>query len=124
MILIFKKIFCFLKMKSVENILMCLRGQFSRFLRGNSFNKIFEIVRNVRSYFILRQQKIKLKTVLSGETRALCKRMFCCIWGQYFYIEITLFAALSNLHLLSISFSLRHERTVTRHTVDVQSCAY
>ena len=111
-------------MKSVENILMYLGGHFLKILRENSLDKIFEIVRNVRSYFIVRQQKIKLKTVLSGETRALCKRMFCCILGQYFYIEITLFAVLSNLHLQSISFSLRHKLTVTRHTVDVQSCAY
>ena len=71
---------------------------------------------------ILRQQKIKLKTFLSGKTRALCKRMFCCIFWQYFYIVITLFAAhsitISNLHLLSISFSLSRERTVTLRIVD------
>ena len=103
-ILIFKMIFCFLKTKSVENILMYLGGYFLKILRGNSFDKIFEIVRNVRSHFHLRQQKIKLKTVLYGKTRALCKRMFCYIFWQYFYIVITFFAAhsitISNLHLL------------------------
>ena len=97
-------IFCFLKTKSVENILMYLGGYFLKILRGNSFDKIFEIVRNVRSHFHLRQQKIKLKTVLYGKTRALCKRMFCYIFWQYFYIVITFFAAhsitISNLHLL------------------------
>ena len=102
---------------------MYLGGQFSKNLRGNSLNKIFEIVRNIGSHFNLRQQKIKLKTVLSGKTRALCKRMFCCIFWQYFYIVITLFAAhsitISNLHLLSISFSLSREPTVTMRTVDV-----
>ena len=45
------------------------------------------------------------------------------IFWQYFYIEITLFAAhyitISNLHLLSISFSLSRECTVTIRTVDV-----
>ena len=48
--------------------------------------------------------------------------MFCCIFWQYFYIVITLFAAhsitISNLHLLSISFSLSRERTVTLRIVD------
>ena len=45
------------------------------------------------------------------------------IFWHYFYIEITLFAThyitISNLHLLSISFSLSRECTVTMRTVDV-----
>ena len=86
------KFSCCLKMKSVENILGYIREQFYRFSRGckprenlwycsRKYSKIFE------TYFIFRQQKIELKP-MSGVIMPLCNRMFCCIFGQFFWAQL------------------------------------
>ena len=101
---------CCLKMKSVENILGYIREQFYRFSRGckprenlwncsRKYPKIFE------TYFIFRQQKIEFKP-MSGVIMLLCNRMFCCIFGWYFYIEIRLKYEKNILLSSSRAFSL------------------
>ena len=83
---------CCLKMKLVENILGYIREQFYRFSRGckprenlwncsRKYPKIFE------TYFIFRQQKIEFKP-MSGVIMLLCNRMFCWIFGQFFWAQL------------------------------------
>ena len=68
---------CCLKMKSVENILGYIREQ-----------QIFEIVQEntikCSKLIHFRQQKIEFKPECLVWS---CNRMFCCIFGWYFYVK-------------------------------------
>ena len=83
---------CCLKMKSVENIFGYIREQFYRFSRGckpreNLWNCSRKYSKMFETYFIFRQQKIEFKP-MSGVIMLLCNRMFCCIFGQFFWAQL------------------------------------
>ena len=85
---------CCLKMKSVENILGYVREQFYRFSRGckpreNLWNCSRKYTKMFKTDSFL-GKKNWVQTRMFGVIMPLCNRMFCCIFGWYFYIEIRL----------------------------------
>ena len=81
-----------LKMKSVENILGYIREQFYRSSRGckpreNLWNCSRKYLKIFETYFIFRQQKIEFKP-MSGVIMLLCNRIFCWIFGQFFWARL------------------------------------
>ena len=82
-------------MKSVENILGYIREQFYRFSRGckpreNLWKCSRKYTKMFKTSSFLSNKKLNLNQRMFGVIMPLYNRMFCCIFGWYFYIEIRL----------------------------------
>ena len=83
---------CCLKMKSVETILGYIQEQFYRFSRGrkpreNLWNCSRKYSKMFKTDSFLGNKKIEFKP-MSGVIMLLCNRMFCCIFGQFFWVQL------------------------------------